>query len=77
MNEESLIDEFGKQPRIKMNYGELIDQDKLAGNDYYHFKLGYKLGIKTEKERIIKAIRESEYKYLDDYLNMLFGKENY
>ena len=44
--------------------------------DECSFNLGFDAGIKAERERVTKAIKDSEYRYSDDYLGMLFPEEN-
>ena len=52
MTKEELIDKFGSCPGMsKSFYAELIDQDKMAKNDFFYFEQGYNLAqeaIKTQ-----------------------------
>jgi len=51
MTKEELINQFGKEDRFNGNYADFIDQNEMSKNDFYHYRLGYELGIKELEAR--------------------------
>ena len=71
MNENELLNAFGNAGLAPFDYSDLIDQDKIARNDFFYFKQG----VEWERSRILDFLSKGNPD-LDDIIVFVRGGIN-